>query len=140
MRIELASWGNGYTATAHVLGAGRHGISYQEVSGIKPFPMNSVGAFGSNILSERIVLSIHFVTYDTVIQGNNAVSYGKTREVWCSLDTLLLLFSILPMLWALRFCVARKRVQAQTNLCRKCGYDLRATPARCPECGDVPRR
>ena len=43
---------------------------------------------------------------------------------------LLLLFC--PLLWLVQ---RRRRRYAQPGICLSCGYDLRATPGRCPECG-----
>ena len=45
--------------------------------------------------------------------------------------------ALLPLLWLVRagWHLNRSRLRRERNLCPGCGYDLRGTPGRCPECG-----
>ncbi len=43
-----------------------------------------------------------------------------------------LLTALLPTRWFIRW---RRRLKYPPGTCQRCGYDLRASPHRCPECG-----
>lgn len=51
---------------------------------------------------------------------------------------LVLVTGLAPGWWSVGWLQKQKR--ARTNRCSTCGYDLRATPERCPECGTVRKK
>jgi hypothetical protein len=70
-------------------------------------------------------------SYDSTNPPNHAVVVAD----WFT----ALLLGLTPTAWMLatarRYRQRRRRI---TGHCPSCGYDLRATPDRCPECGAVP--
>jgi uncharacterized membrane protein len=83
------------------------------------------------------VILVLYVVEGIPALGSEIAQLHSERNRW-----LLMLGSF--ALLAITAAVLRHLLIENTNtwkfdgLCPKCGYDLRATPDRCPECGTIP--
>ena len=68
-------------------------------------------------------------------RADYAIQHGRVYTIpyWF----LSLLFAVPLWLWARAWHRTRKTRLWAAGMCPYCGYDLRATPERCPECGII---
>jgi hypothetical protein len=75
------------------------------------------------------------VVFDVMGFAVARAGYGSGSITWVLIPfwSLVLAFGVLPGSWLL---LKRREHRRRSNMeCVRCGYDLRATPDRCPECG-----
>ena len=76
---------------------------------------------------------LHIVLLALSLLACVAVGALVREAGWLSVLSLLL-----PVLWIAEWARERRRSRRiSRGCCARCGYDLRATPGRCPECGAV---
>ena len=73
-----------------------------------------------------------YATHET--ENPPAAGWRMTMLV-APLWAVLAVLAVPPLAWLGRRRHWRRR--DESGQCRVCGYDLRASPGRCPECGDV---
>jgi hypothetical protein len=122
---------------SHIIAADRQGVSYVVVN-LHVFGEPHGWKFSHNDYPggdpERMKSDVGFLGFG--YRTGNYVSF-RGEDSWYEWTVpywfLVLALAVLPSLAISK--ALRKRHQRKSGHCPACGYDLRATPDRCPECG-----
>src|SRR5688500_15322500 len=129
-------WGDGTRARAYSVEAAGP-LVLRTASGMKPAPPGSY-EYAVQSLSRSDGFGISYHRWNmTAGRAAPAPVLGTFAELRISPGWPALISLILLSLFA-RLVLTHRRAARKATRCRECGYDLRATPERCPECGSVP--
>jgi hypothetical protein len=110
-----------------------HDLSYIDPAEVK----SVISSFKHerSLLGFGVKQSEEFHSWPVTSRGPfSSITYGTvTKTHYMPLWACLVLLGILPTIQYSR--LARRLRRRRRGLCLNCGYDLRASPAKCPECG-----
>jgi len=130
-------WGDGTQARAYSIHC-EGPIVFRTASGMKPAPPGNY-AYGVRSLDRWDRAGVSYHRWDmTAGRAAQAPVLGRFVEVRVAPGWPLLISLALVSLWVMLAVRGRRRARRDGGRCLQCGYDLRATPQRCPECGSVP--
>jgi hypothetical protein len=85
------------------------------------------------IIGDRMSNTAGFISFGYLWQTDAMLGEHAGWALFFPHWSIVVVGSILPAVWLLN--CFRKRNRRGAGFCAECGYDLRATPDRCPECG-----
>ena len=108
-------------------------IQSYELPGMMTIDLESVGPHGGNELGSE--WGWYVESQDGYLDIRPRYSFFEWKIAYWKLLTLAVILLVYPHVpWA-SFSVSNRRISR--GCCAVCGYDLRATPERCPECGNI---
>jgi hypothetical protein len=99
-------------------------------------PMFSAARGWRSLLTTLLIeLAVVIVVIMTCFSGIvDATEHWRTEGLYLLPFVVLLVFPV-TMGGILLYVKQKESADESRKICRTCGYDLRATPNRCPECG-----